>query len=163
MSDIPIFDRLVTIRDCLCTQIEVDGLCAVQFCGIVPGEAAAGDYFNCAGGPKNGMAWVRLDSAYMATAVGQADLTINNCAKDTGFDVEVGIMRCANIVAEQGRPANPKKVHEAAAQQIADMETMIRAIRCCDEISNKDHVIGNYQPLGPEGGIVGGILTVSLM
>lgn len=163
MADRPtIFDRLVMIRDCLCNQIKVDGLCDVAFCGVVPGEAAAGDYFNC-GGAANGMAWVRLANSYMATSVGQADLTIGNCAKDIGFDVEVGIMRCAPVASVNGTPPTAAAVNDAAAQQLLDMQALYRAIACCDEIDSKDHIIGTYTPLGPEGGVVGGILTVSLI
>lgn len=157
-----IFDRMVALRDCLCQQIKDDGLCDVSFCGIVPGEAAAGDYFNC-GGNANGMAWVRLTTAYMATEVGVTDLTVGNCAKTLGFEVELGIMRCAAVASVNGVPPSPRVVSEATAQQIADMETMFRTVRCCNAISNKDHVIGSYQPLGPEGGVLGGILTVSLV
>lgn len=157
-----IFDRLVALRDCLCEQIKTDGLCDVAFCGIVPGEAAAGDYFNC-GGTANGMAWVRLSNAYMATAVGVTDLTIGNCSKSIGYEVELGIMRCAAVASVNGIPPSPKAVNEEAAQQIADMETLFNTVRCCSAFSTKDHVVGSYQPLGPEGGVLGGILTVSLV
>lgn len=158
-----IFDRLVAIKNCLSAQIVTDGLCDVAFCGIVPGEAAAGDYFQCGSSTLNGMAWVRLSTSYMASSVGQADLSIGNCTKEIGVDIEIGIMRCAALASVSGSPPKPSVVHEAAAQQLADMETLFRTVTCCPEVSSRDYVIGSYAPLGPEGGIVGGILTISLI
>lgn len=156
-----VFERLCSLRDCLCEQIQKDGLPKVAFCEIVPGEAAAGDYFNCTG--SSGMAWVRLTTSYRATAVGIADTSVNNCGKETGFDVEIGIMRCAALARANGMPPPAKAVREAAALQILDMETMIRAVACCPDLGSKDYVVGQYQPLGPEGGVVGGYLTLSVI
>lgn len=159
MADI--FSRLCALRDCLCDQIKKDGLPAVAFCEIVPGEAAAGDYFNCTG--ASGMAWVRLTQSYRASQVGVANVQVGNCGKETGFDVEIGIMRCAALARANGLPPSPKSVREAAALQIMDMETMVRAVNCCPEIHSKDYVVGSYQPLGPEGGVVGGFITLSMI
>jgi hypothetical protein len=40
------------------------------------------------------------------------------------------------------------------------MLAMRRAVVCCRE--SKDWVMGTYTPLGPEGGVVGGIWLVAL-
>lgn len=157
-----VFDRLCALRDCLCAQIKTDGLPDVAFCEIVPGEAAAGDYFNCSGG-KGGMAWVRLMTSYRAVQVGVADTSVNNCGKETGFDVELGIMRCAPLMKNGGFPPSPSDVREAAALQILDMETMVRAVVCCPDLHSKDYVVGSYNPVGPEGGVVGGVMVLSMV
>lgn len=157
------FDRLSLLRDCLCQQVIDDGSPPLCFCEVVPGEAAVAEYFQCTAA-CTGMGWVRLVSAYPATAVGTPDAQIGNCGKETGLDVELGIMRCQQgLITRDGRPVPASVVSEAAAQQMLDMETMFRAIVCCTTLNGKDFIVGAYTPLGPEGGIVGGSLAVSII
>lgn len=154
--------RLQELADCLCAQVAEDGLPGLCFCGVVPGEAAAADYISdrC---DDCGMAWVRLVSIYPTAGVGIADTTIGNCNKELGFDVEIGIMRCFSVGDAQGNPPSPNEVREAAALAALDAETMVRAVACCPAINSKSYVMGNYQPLGPQGGVVGGVWTLSLV
>lgn len=160
------FDRLSSLAECLCDTITAEGVPAVCFCGVVPGEAAASDYFgtgNCTKGVC-GMAWVRLVNMYPSTSVGIADVTVGNCSKELGLDVEVGIMRCYQSARdERGNPPTLAYVAEATAQQVLDAEVMYKAISCCDDISSHDLVVGTYQPLGPEGGVVGGFWMLSMI
>ena len=154
--------RLQELADCLCAQIAQDGLPDLCFCGVVPGEAAAADYISdsckhCA------MAWVRLVSIYPSAGVGVADVTIGNCSKELGYDVEIGVMRCYALGDAHGNPPAPADVREAAALAALDAESMFKAVACCPAISSKDYVMGNYQPLGPEGGVVGGVWTLSMI
>lgn len=150
------------LADCLCAQIESDGLPGVCFCGVVPGEAAAADYFgNCKG--VCGMAWVRLSSMYPATSVGVADISIGNCNKELGLELEVGIMRCFVLSDERGNPPSAEAIKEATSLQVLDAECMVRAVACCDAISRRDFRLSLYQPLGPEGGVVGGIWSLSMI
>lgn len=156
------FDRVSALSDCLCAQLDKAGTPDVCFCGILPGEVASSDYLGGCG-VKNGMAWVRVKLMYPATSVGQADITIGNCNKELGMDIEVGIMRLYSVGDSRGNPPTPMQSREAAALQIIDAQTMLAAITCCDEISSRDYVVGSYDPLGPEGGVVGGIWTISII
>lgn len=157
-----IASRLQELADCLCAQVTTDGLPGLCFCGVVPGEAAAADYISdsC---DDCGMAWVRLVSVYPSAGVGIADTTIGNCSKELGFDVEIGIMRCYVVGDGRGNPTPPEEVREAAALAALDAETMWRAVACCPAITSKEYVMGQYQPLGPEGGVVGGVWTLSMV
>lgn len=156
------FDRVSALTTCLCAQLVAAGTPEVCFCGVLPGEVASADYMGGCG-RKNGMAWVRVKSLYPSTSVGTADLTIGNCGKELGMDVEVGVMRLYSVGDSRGNPPTPKQSLDAAALQILDAQTMLAAINCCEEISSRDYVVGQYEPLGPEGGVVGGIWTVSLI
>jgi hypothetical protein len=155
-----VFDRLCALKDCLCEQVKQSGK-PVGFCQIVPGEAAASTYFECA--RDGGMAWVRLNTMYPVVSVGTPNTALGNCGSELGFDVEIGIMRCMPIGTSMGAGPSPKQLHEAAALQILDAHTLFRAVYCCDSIHAKDYRAGQYQPLGPEGGVVGGILTISMV
>jgi hypothetical protein len=37
---------------------------------------------------------------------------------------------------------------------------MRRAVACC--LNSKDWILGGYAPLGPQGGVVGGVWTLSM-
>jgi hypothetical protein len=157
------FDRLVLLRDCLCQQIVTDGSPPVCFCEVVPGDGAVAEYFNCT--PTcTGMAWVRLSSSYPATSVGTPDTNVGNCGKERGMEVELGILRCVpSLATRDGRPVPAAAVNEAAAQQMLDMETLFRAVECCTTLNGKDFIVGTYTPLGPEGAVLGGVLSVAMI
>jgi len=152
---------LEAIASCLCAQIVADGLPPTCFCGVVPGDAAVGNY---AGDCEEacGMAWVRLVTAYPASAVGTPNIEAGNCNAGLGLEVEVGIMRCISIGDEQGNPPPPEEMLAAAELQTDDMFAMMRAITCCPSIPSKDFILSAYTPMGPLGGVVGGTYTIAL-
>ena len=156
------FDRLSALADCLCAELEKAGTPNLCFCGVLPGEVASADYMGGCG-DKNGMAWVRLKNMYPSTSVGTANVTVGNCDKEIGFDVEMGVMRVYSVGDSRGNPPTAKQSLDAAAMQIMDAETMLKAINCCDAISSRDYIVGLYEPAGPEGGIVGGMWTISMI
>jgi hypothetical protein len=154
-----IHDALTLLAACLCTEATDNGegpdLC---FCGILPGDAVVHDYGfgdECDG--TDGMAWVRLMMSYPSSAVGSADTTPNNCIKPTGIDVEVGILR-GYPIEEQVTAATAAAAVEG---QFADHDRIMRAVLCCEAFSRKDIVLGQYTPVGPMGGVFGGVLVFS--
>jgi hypothetical protein len=153
-----IADRLQALATCLCAQIAADELPEPCFCGVLPGEAVAGDYAgNCQ--TKCGMAWVRLVNIYPAKAIGQPDITPGNCGAGLGFEVEVGIVRCVPVGNAAGMPPTAAQMLAATELQIADSMAMFKALQCCAPDS-RDMIVGSYEPTGPEGGLVGGTLLV---
>lgn len=160
-DDNPVFARLTTLATCLCGQIQdpENGVPDVCFCGIVPGESAAATYAgDC--DTRCGMAWVRMANLYPSTVIGQINSAPRNCATPLGVDVEVGILRCFDMADEYG--PNPEQLLSATQLQVADAQVIYRAILCCDTISPRDVTIGPYIPLGPQGGLVGGAVTLSM-
>ena len=157
----PLFDLLSALATCLCAQIVVDGSPDVCFCGVVPGGAASQDYTgDC--DHSCGMAWVRLSGMYPMAGVGIADATPGNCSASLGADIELGIMRCISVGDSEGNPPPPAELLASTQLQMADAMTMLRAIQCCPAVPTKDTLVGAYAPLGPEGGLVGGVLTLSV-
>jgi hypothetical protein len=151
---------LTDLATCLCAQILTDDLPPTCFCGIVPGEVVALDYSgDCA--DECGMAWVRLSAAYPSTIVAVPSPMPGNCAVGIGIEVEMGIVRCISPGGEDGQPPEPAELAAAAVLQQADMMAMWRAVACCR--TNKDWMIGTYTPFGPEGGLVGGTLALSIL
>lgn len=160
-----IFTKIAALAECLCEQINdpSSGVPGVCFCGIVPGEVANAEYLGDCDG-CGGMAWVRLANAYPSVTVGVADVTTGNCSKGLGVDVEIGIMRCMPVAGDESgaEPVKPEDLLAAALIQHADVAVMHRALRCCSALDPKDFIIGQYTPLGPEGGVVGGFITISM-
>jgi hypothetical protein len=157
-----VFTRLAEIAECLCAEIknpawDVPDVC---FCGVVPGEALDAAY----GGDcttECGMAWVRLDTGYPSTTIGQLYTEAGNCTVPLGFDIELGIMRCIEVGDGLEGPTQSQLL--AASQlQIADLLIMQRAIYCCGTLPNKEIIVGPYLPAGPLGGLVGGSIRVSV-
>jgi hypothetical protein len=150
---------LSDLATCLCAQILADGLPPVCTCGVMPGAAVALDY----AGECNdvcGMAWVRLGASYPSVTIGQPSARPGNCGVSIGIDVEMGLIRCIDL-GDGENPPDPAELTAAAVLQQADMMAMWRAVACCRQA--KDWVIGQYVPYGPEGGLVGGMLPLSIL
>lgn len=164
VTDPPVvLDRIAQILDdlatCLCSQVITDALPPLCTCGVMPGLQVALDY---AGDCDDacGMGWVRLVGSYPSTAPSVRSERPGNCVFGLGLEVEMGVVRCFNVGDGQN-PPDPEDLSAAAFLQTSDMLAMYRAVACCRQ--SKDFVIGTYAPSGPEGGLVGGVLMLSLL
>lgn len=167
LLDNAIFSQMAEIITCLCAKIDENELPKPCFCGMLAGDIAydmMGANDDCDSDDEGGcgQAWVRLVNAYPSVSVGVAELTPGNCTKAFGYDLEIGILRCSPI-EEKGGAMDPAEMLATTQLQIADMLTMQQAIMCCTAFETDDFVMGTYQPIGPEGGVVGGIWPVSIM
>lgn len=161
MADL-VSNVLATLATCLCAQITTDGGPEPCFCGVVPGDAVVQDYAgNCV--DLCGMAWVRLVSLYPASGVGFIDENAGNCASELGLEIEIGLMRCAEMPDDRGNPPTDAALLRSVELQTAGALTMRRAILCCPSLSPKDYKLGPYAPAGPMGGLVGGTWQLSLV
>lgn len=156
-----VFNVLAELATCLCRQIKADGLPDLCFCGVVPGDAASDQYTgDCS---NDGMAWVRLITAYPANAVGEPLETPNNCGFGMGLDIELGIMRCVPVGSDDGDPPTAEELLAATDAQVANMMAMQKAVICCPAINMRDTRLNSYVPIGPEGGLNGGTWTISTL
>lgn len=147
------------LATCLCAQLLTDDLPPVCVCGVLPGAEAALEY---AGDCDSacGQAWVRLANAYPSTTIGVPSTRPGNCSSGIGIEIEVGVSRCVSV-GDADEPPSPAELAVAAELQTADLLAMWRAVACCR--SSKDWVVGAYTPFGPEGGLVGGTVTVAIL
>ena len=153
-DDTLIWPTLTALSQCLCEELTATGLLPGEcFCGVVPGDQAAYD-------SDEGLAWVRLDSAYPYTSFPNRDSDLSNCGKPLAFDVEVGVLHCITAMDNAGNPATALEKFEATRRQLATMAAMRRAIICC--APENLVVLNSYTPIGPEGTLVGGSWSVTL-
>jgi hypothetical protein len=154
-DDSDFFPKLVAISQCLCAEITVRGLPETCFCGVIHGAAIPADY--CESGLQgNGMAWARLVSITEVQSQGQ-DPQASFCGSPLEAVIEVGILRCALGLSESGMPPTVEQHMEAARLAAADMAASLAAIRCC--VNKRDVRVLAWQPMGPDGGCVGGAWT----
>lgn len=158
-DDYALWPALMELTTCLCAEVANAGLPELCFCGLVPGDTVAWDYIGDTG---QGMAWVRLMNIYPSAAFPAVDSTLrSSCASPLAAQVEMGILRCAPSPDSDGTPPSMAAQWEATRLQLADMAAMYAAVRCCYD-RQENMVLGQYNPAGPEGGVVGGTWQVWL-
>lgn len=147
-SDTAIWPIMVALSECLCAELTVAELMPDNcFCGIFPGQAAPWDY-------QNGMAWVRLVSAFPSNTFPVQETTLRGtCQAPIAAEIEVGVLNCAPMITSTGALPTQEQQFESARLQVATMAAARRAITCCDAGLV---FLAEYTPLGPEGGLVGG-------
>jgi hypothetical protein len=146
---LPIMDRLL---GCLMVELERSPAGTPEFSGLLPGAAVITDY--C------GMAWVRLQQAAPSARFPNAGATPSSCADPTAVTVQLGVTRCIPTSEATGQPPTPAQQDLAVRGQMGDYAALRRAVLCC--LKGEVYVLGAYLPLGPQGGIGGGALTVTV-
>lgn len=93
--------------------------------------------------------------------------TPSPCWRTGAVDVEVSVMRCAATMDDRGNPPPDTELDAEAARIHADRMAMLAALKCdfvADGTLDEDRPMVNvrWQALGPQGGCVGGQVTVTL-
>ena len=146
---------LTEVASCLCSSIsDTEDVPDVCFCGLLPGAEVPGDY--CDGG----QAWARLVGISPYVSQGGEQQGGKPCqAGDFIVGVEIGILRCAPMPDDEGQAPSMAEQLDATLLQMKDMGVLRLVIGCC-ELSNDITVEpGDYTPIGPEGGCLGGTFT----
>lgn len=158
-----VFDRMAALAGCLC-RILSDQERGTCFCGVVPGAdvavAAASECVDADHGSTCGVAWVRMTSFYPSNGVAVVSERPGNCSTGVGLTIEMGVVRCVTWGDEQGNGPTDAEMLESAREQYADLMAMRQAVACCGD--DDDWQIVSYMPSGPDGGILGGTLTLEV-
>lgn len=157
----PTIAILETLRDILDLLTVEDGECRIspQPCRTVlsPGLEIAWDECGaggCTDDDRDGQLWANITTM-------EADSDSGNCERIV-WTADVGIVRCAATVQDDGSPPPVAAVEHDAWQQAADSDHIRYAIRCCP---SRPETIGDVElvtwtSLGPSGGCVGGAWTI---
>lgn len=158
VEDRSIWPAVTALTNCLCTQLVTDALPPVCICSPMPGEQIAADYVT----EEAGMAWVRVTTAWPSASFPNATAQAS-CAAPLAFGVELGVLYCAPGAAADGDPPGMSAQFDAVRLQLAAMNSIRRAVICCFPGRRaSDVVLGVYNPMGPEGGVVGGYWSISV-
>lgn len=145
--------KMTALAACICQNVEgADGFC---FCGVMPGDSW---YDMTTPGEDTGQAWVRLANMYPATNFGEPDTSLSNCTKGTGIELEIGVIRCFEI-PDNGENPSQELLLELLDKQVIDAGALRTAVECCEHF--EDYSLGVWSPIGPLGGIYGGVWTLT--
>lgn len=114
--------------------------------------------------PGQGIAWVR-EISRNNTAPTQARRGFgSDCAippERWRITVELGVYRCAPTGDAESGPTCQEHTN-AAANGAWDAALLEYAVACCDVLDGRQVVLQDASPVGPTGGCVGRILTITL-
>ena len=153
-ADVRIMPALIALHECLCAELKKSGLDLACECALVHGNVA-----NVAPpGVGKGTAWVGVASIFPSKNFPAPTADRDTCAAPLAALISVGLIRCYAV------KVNGESVEDMLLymdKQMADMAAMRRAIVCCSKEFD-DVSLGQYIPIGPEGGVYGGQWTVTL-
>ena len=154
MMDILLAELIAELRQ----RDRLDGICAQS---LQPGATVSLDYGSESCG---GMAWVQLSNAAPTVAFPDPDLSLSNCTYSLAYTVTMGIIRPSpipTVVRNSISFPTDEENTDAAHMFMEDMDMMHQAIKS----ARKDVdllVLGQYMPVGPEGGVSGGTWTLQV-
>jgi hypothetical protein len=156
------------LRACFCDQL-AQVSAPVGCCCLWPGQEVAWD--DC----TPGQAWVRVVQVYPLSnrfPIPDDGLGVGPCGSSGGWAVvlELGAIRCMPQPQSNGTLPRCQEYSDTARLVLADAHAMRRAVQCCDWRStctpNADLeeglLFGAWQPVGPQGGCTGGVMSVTV-
>lgn len=144
--------RIASLLECICNGLADEGAGPTCWCGFYPGALPTWDYCGECSGDTCGMAYVRMVNSFASTNFPNADITVG-CAAPLALELQIGALRCIPVADEQGTLPNEATMWEASLGIVADMSALYLAICNCPDV---EVLLGEYTPLGPEGGCAGG-------
>lgn len=163
-EDTIVYPTMISLVGCLCNEFAESGLPQPCSCGPIVGELVLDYCTGCATGGCGGQAWVRLVQVFPSVDFPQPSQTLNACNVPLAYQLEVGVVRCKPLGTASGArgftPPTLDQNVEALRLQTADIQAMLRAINCCFSSVDLDYIVGQYNPVSPEGDCLGGAFTV---
>lgn len=106
-----------------------------------------------------GQAYVRV-----AGMAGQTTPAAVACPAAMVTRLVVGVIRCAHTLDDNGDPPTPEQLTEDTRNTTRDAALVLQALTCdLPNLSNVDRVaLGEWTPVGPLGGCVGGEWVVTI-
>lgn len=162
----PAWAKLEALRDCLETALTGTILGGVCRLAIEPGQVAwdhCSAFITADDENVNGQAWVRDTNQYPYTVFPTQAASARPCGFPQALMIEMGIVRCAPEPDDKGNPPSGDALTDAAQARRIDGAALLYAVCCAsatDAFANTSILVGNLQPLGPQGGCVGVTLHV---
>lgn len=165
----PVVDTLAPIVEDLlaCLVVRLDELDA-PVCRAFwhPGSTAPWDACGTEDGGAEGQAWVAVPRVYPSDNFPTETIDAHRCfPRGFAAEVVVGVLRCAATVDSSGRAPTAEQVTMDALKVSRDRAIALDAIVCCligEDADPGEYRLGAWEPLGPNGGCVGGQWTVTV-
>lgn len=103
-----------------------------------------------------GQVWVRIISItpVLPRNAGPAS---SSCPVGWRLVLGVGALRCVEVVRDDGTPPTAREVTDDAQQMMEDAANLLNALTCSD----LDLALGQWGPVGADGGCAGGEVQVT--
>jgi hypothetical protein len=158
--DDKIIALLTDLQGCLCAQLTPEGAEGPPLClcipipGVYPGQAYAG--------VGQELAWARVADYFPSNTPGVQSLLPYNATHGRTVLIEMGVLRC-HSVPKNGNYTSDQLL-AMSTRQMEDIGSMERALACCTGASwdANQFVVGNYRPIGPEGDLYGGAISIAM-
>lgn len=152
-----ISDLALRLRTCLCDALVDNPPC---WCGVWPGSEVPWDHCGECDGGSCGTAYVQVTNAFVSSEFPFPD-TEGRCYAPMAYELTVGVVRCIPVADEEGNLPSSGEILSSFLTNLDDQQAVWKAIQCC---MGKDvtHTLGSWEPLGPQGGCVGGQFTVTV-
>lgn len=161
MADTVFLPRLTALSQCLCEALAAAGVTKPCFCGLVGGEGAPAELMLNCDESDCVVAWVRMGGVAVVPSNNGDATGFTPCTPQLVAACEIGIVRCFMPVAEDGSMSSPAEYLAAAQNQSDDMMLALKAVTCCLP-SKRDINVAGWLPIGPEGGVLGGVWEFEL-
>lgn len=148
------FDLMTALAGCIETTFTEDQRPPLCFNGVITGDGMTAAWVDGCD-DTCGMTWVRLVNIYPADSPGQQNLRPANCSNGLGAEFEIGVLRCTPVDAADAEEEEVDAL-QTTSNVLADMISLRKAILCCTEFPKNEAILGNWTPMGPLGGLVGG-------
>lgn len=150
MDDPYILPILESLHSCVCAEIN-DPLC---MCYIAHGSAEP----PAVPVVGRGVVWVGVNRVFPALGFGvEPEAGTQGCGTGLNAELVLGALRCYSVTRDN---PSPDQSLEYTRQMLADMNALRRAALCCAAIEDKE--LGEWTPIGPEGGVYGGVWTLTV-
>lgn len=137
-----LLDEVVEALDAACIPVSSQS--------IEPGPPS---WSNCC---DDGHAYIRIVRMHMVDPFPSQSRNPTHC-RNIGALVEVGVLRCAPTLDNQGNPPKPEQMTMSALEQTQDMSVIHSVLTSHNPAwSSNPVVLDTWVPLGPTGGCVGG-------
>lgn len=154
---------LLELRDCLCAEVAKTTAGPTCRCMVVHSfTLPVMDGCDCDCGGGHGDAWVRL--LRLEPELSLPGVSQLSCLIGWQAVIELGTYRCSPL-PEEGEALPERAVTDFALAMGSDRAALIRAVQCCTPLLQQRELDLNvevWQPIGPEGGCAGSILTVRI-
>lgn len=149
-------NKLLTLLDSCEDFLTLQGAGPVCRKELAPGVLAAWTECGTCSDECNGMLYIRSDVGGPYGSFPALDLD-PTCRKPLMLRLEIGVLRCAPTMTEDGEPPSAEEVTASALEGLLDRYALLCAIRA-STFSPK--AIELFTPVGPDGGCVGGFWSV---
>lgn len=145
---------LHALASSLCAEFdaaaEESGVAKPCLCTVLPGSVLSFDYCD-----EGGMAWARLVGI---EPVERQEGRV--CVIEYDVTIEVGALRCAPSLGENGELPSEAEQLAASMMQNYDLGILHKVLTCTKVPESFDFAaMGPYTPIGPDGNCLGGTWT----